>query len=110
MTVQTTFAGGLNPWAMYFKPEKERRPKHIAPLKIDITKIRMFDSEMKQIDIGEINYGSDMFAKMEPGFTLKCDPKDHLAVRQHLYLWRKMNPTKYKLAEFVEFGQMGICA
>lgn len=108
MTIQTTFAGGVNPWQQYFRPVKVKNPKYKTPLSIDITKVALFDAKMKQIDIGVISKGADMFVKMKPGFTLKCDPKDHKVVNQHFYLWRNSHPKKYRLQKFVQLGQMGL--
>lgn len=111
MTVQTTWAGGINPLAAHFKYIKPKSNLSWSDrFVIDTDKIEIVDELGKRIKLGNINQSSDFLDKMKPGYTLKCDPKDHARVMQMFCYWRKKQPGDLRSRKFKRLGEMGIHA
>lgn len=95
--VQTVFAGGINPWAMYFRPERKR---YADPVRIDLEirndKIEGYQGKGRMIDFNQ-QFGNKSskyahnFDKMRVGQCVVVDPSKAPTVAMSLERWIIVN-------------------
>lgn len=96
MTVQTTFAGGVNPWAIYFKEVKEPIGRG-AKLTINVDELVVKDENDARIKITEVLKYGDIFGKIKAGYSMQCASEDVQKILDSFQRYRKTNGLKLRV-------------
>lgn len=115
MNVQTVFAGGINPWAIYFRPERKKYPD---PVRIDLEirndKIEGYQGKGRMIDFNQ-QFGNKSskyahnFDKMKVGQCVVVDALQAKTVSMSMERWiivnRKYGLSVYMVRDYKKSGK-----
>lgn len=96
MTVQTTFVGGVNPWAQYFKEEKPKRGRG-SKLTIDVDQLVMKNEVGDRVGFDSLENYKDIFVKIKDGYSITCGAGDIAKVLDSFQRYRKINAVNLRM-------------